>query len=146
MAPATMRAYIYNQTSGGLEANLHLSSNAPLPPSASSLSKDQVLVRVLSSALNPVDYKFPEIPIIGGLMVGYPASPSIDYAGRVVASGPGSNLKEGQLVFGRLASPSKFGTLAEYTVAPKDGCIPVPDGVKVADASCKGTVHTRLLS
>ena len=140
-----MKAWQYSQVAGGLEKNLKLNNNAALPPKANSLGPDQVLVRVLSSALNPVDYKFPQVPIVGGLIVKRPAFPGLDYAGRVVASGPNSrkisseDLKPGQLVFGKLDGPTQFGTLAEYTVVPRSGCVPLPEGVKPDDAAAAGS-------
>ncbi|CAF9935133.1 hypothetical protein IMSHALPRED_010119 [Imshaugia aleurites] len=143
--PTTMKAWQFSQTTGGVEKNLKLNNAAPLPPSANSLAADQVLVQVLSSSLNPVDYKFAEMPVLGNLIIKRPSSPAIDFSGRVVASGPNSkkasseDLKPGQLVFGRLESPTKFGTLAEYTVVPTSGCVPLPQGINADDAACIGT-------
>ena len=97
-------------------------------------------------SLNPVDYKFPEVPLLGRLLTGSPSTPSIDFAGRVAAAGPNSNkvasadLKVGELVYGRLDAPTKFGTLAEYTIAPRKGCVPIPSGVDVVDAACASSV------
>ncbi|KAI4156669.1 MAG: hypothetical protein LQ346_009134, partial [Caloplaca aetnensis] len=105
-----------------------------------------ILVNVLAVSLNPVDYKFPEIPYLGRLITGSPATPSIDFAGRVAAAGPNSgkvssqDLEPGQLVYGRLDGPTKFGTLAEYTIAPRKGCVPIPAGVSVVDAACAASV------
>lgn len=77
------------------------------------------------------------------LVYGALATPGIDFAGRVVATGssPSSNsdLKPGQLVFGRLDMPTKFGTLAEYTIAPRSGCAAIPEGVSPDDAASIGT-------
>lgn len=137
--PPTMKAWQLVSTSPTSERNLRLNSSAPLPASWTSLAPDQTLVQVLAVSLNPIDYRFPEIPILGRLMTGIPATPSIDFAGRVVATGPNSkrvsstDLKPSQLVFGRLDGPTKFGTLAEYTVAPRAGCVPLPSGVSVID-------------
>ena len=143
--PATMKAWQYSQVSGGMEKNLKLNNTASLPPNASSLGTDQILVQILSTSLNPVDYKFPQIPIVGRLMIKKPASPAADFSGRVVASGPNSkkvsteDLKPGQLVFGKLDIPTQYGGLAEYAVAPRAGCVPAPEGVGVDDAACIGT-------
>ena len=78
------------------------------------------------------------------LAYGAPATPGIDFAGRVVAAGssPSSlevDLKPGQLIFGRLDRPMKFGTLAEYTIAPRSGCAAIPEGVSLHDAASIGT-------
>lgn len=145
LIPATMKAWQFSHTAGGIEKNLKLNNAAPLPPNANSLAADQVLVQVLSASLNPVDYKFAQIPVLGNLIIKKPASPALDFAGRVVASGPNSNkvstedLNPGQLVFGKLSGPSQYGTLAEYTIAPRSGCVPVPQGMSFDDAACIGT-------
>ena len=143
--PTTMKAWQFSQTTGGIEKNLKLNNSASLPPKANSLAADQVLVKVLSASLNPVDQKFAEVPVLGSLIIKKPSSPAIDFAGRVVASGPNSkkvsteDLKPDQLVFGRLESPTQFGTLAEYTIVPRSGCVPLTEGVSVDDAACIGT-------
>ena len=85
--PKSMKAWLFSSTAGGLEKNLKLNAVAPLPKSASSLSKDQILVKVLSTAINPVDYKIAEQPLLGAFMITKPSSPGLDYAGTVVAAG-----------------------------------------------------------
>ena len=143
--PRTMKAWQFSKVAGGLEKNLKLNNSASLPPNANSLAADQVLVQVLSATLNPVDYKFAEIPLLGGFIIKKPASPGQDFSGRVISSGTNSkkisteDLKPGQLVFGRLDGPTQFGTLAEYTVVPRAGCIPLAQGVNQDDAACIGT-------
>ncbi|KIW95976.1 uncharacterized protein Z519_03042 [Cladophialophora bantiana CBS 173.52] len=148
--PETMRAWQFTSAHGGLEKNLKLNNSAALPPhDAKALGKDKVLVKVLAAALNPVDYKIAEMPLIGRLAIKTPATPGLDFAGRVVAvpepasaaSAPqrGDDVKVGQLVFGRLEQPTHFGTLAEYTVARKAALAVVPEGVKTQDAACVAT-------
>lgn len=143
--PRTMKAWQFTSNSPTIEKNLELNTSAPLPARSTSLPADQILVQVLVATLNPVDYKLPEVPLLGRLFTGSPATPSIDFAGRVVTTGPNSkkvsstDLKPGQLVFGRIGLPTKFGTLAEYTVAPRAACVPIPSGVGVIDAACAGT-------
>ncbi|KAL9067555.1 MAG: hypothetical protein Q9161_006833 [Pseudevernia consocians] len=140
-----MKAWQFSQVTGGIEKNLKLNNTAPLPPSANSLAADQVLVQVLSTTLNPSDYKFAQIPVVGNLIIKKPSSPGVDYSGRVVASGANSkkisseDLTPGQLVFGRLDLPTQFGTLAEYTVVPRSGCVPLTQGVNLDNAACVGT-------
>ena len=90
-------------------------------------------------SLNPVDYKLPEAPLLGRLAVYRPSSPGIDYCGRVAITGPSSSLKPNQLVFGRLEKPTKFGTLAQYVVAPEAGAAPLPAGIDPDDAGGIGT-------
>ncbi|OAP65248.1 hypothetical protein AYL99_01220 [Fonsecaea erecta] len=145
----TMRAWQFSSTHGGLEKNLKLNESAALPPhDAKTLGRDKVLVKVLAAALNPVDYKLVELPLVGRLAVKTPSSPGLDFAGRVVAVGPADHpphtahaaseaeVQVGQMVFGRLDAPTQFGTLAEYTVARRAGLAAVPEGVvAVPDAA-----------
>lgn len=90
---------------------------------------------MISATLNPVDYKLPEVPLVSRFLIGQPASPGQDYAGRFIATGPNTkkvssqDLRPGQLVFGRVDRPTKFGPLAEYIVTSRAGCVPVPEGV-----------------
>ncbi|KAK5019302.1 hypothetical protein BJ546DRAFT_1039781 [Cryomyces antarcticus] len=137
--PSTMKAWQYTDALGGLEKALHLNTSASLPPAGASLGSEQVLVKVEYASLNPVDYKFPEVPIVDRLAISKPATPGLDYAGRVVAVGSHGKLNVGQMVFGKLDNPKQqFGTLAEYTVTPRAGTVPVPDGVSAEDAACVG--------
>jgi alkaline phosphatase D len=48
-------------------------------------------------------------------------------------------LKVGQLVFGRIEVPKSSGTLAQFSVASQNGCVPLPEGLNVNDASAIGT-------
>jgi NADPH:quinone reductase-like Zn-dependent oxidoreductase len=134
-----MKASQFSSTSGGLEKHLKFNPTASPPPST--LSAEQVSVEVISMSLNPGDYKLPELPLVGGFMVPKPASPGIDYCGRVVSVGPAlkSILQPGQLVFGRLDRPIKFGTLGQYIIAPRNGCVTLPAGVDIDQAAAVGT-------
>ncbi|KAK4696195.1 hypothetical protein P7C71_g1682, partial [Lecanoromycetidae sp. Uapishka_2] len=138
--PSSMKAWHFSQATGGLEKNLKLNNAASLPPKANSLGADEILVKVLSTTLNPIDFKIAELPLLGRLAIGTPCSPGLDFAGSVAATGANSkNLQIGQLVFGRLDMPTKFGTLAEYTIAPSKGCVPLPEGLSPDDGACIGT-------
>lgn len=117
--PATMKAMQFSSTGGGLERHLKLNPAATPPPSE--ISADQIYVEVISVALNAFDYKLPEMPFVGGYMVKKPASPGVDYCGRVVMVGSKAGMKPGEVVFGRLDMPTKFGTLGQYIVAPRAG-------------------------
>ena len=139
-----MRAWHFSTTNGGLEKNLTLNNEAPLPRhDAKSLGKQNVLVQVIAASLNPADYKIAELPLVGRLAIKKPSSPGQDFAGRVVAlgddGGAGGDFKVGQLVFGRLDQPTQFGTLAEFTVARKGAMAALPEGVSPKDAACVGT-------
>jgi NADPH:quinone reductase-like Zn-dependent oxidoreductase len=134
-----MKASQFSSTSGGLEKHLKLTETASPPPAT--LSPEQISIEVISMALNPVDYKIPELPLVGGMMVPQPASPGIDYCGRVVSTGAAMKdiLKPGQLVFGRLDKPVKFGTLGQFITAPRAGCIELPSGIDPDHAAAVGT-------
>ncbi|KAJ9554271.1 hypothetical protein OSB04_018316 [Centaurea solstitialis] len=109
-----MKAWKYDEY-GGVDA-LKLVTDAAVPE----INDDQVLVRVVAAALNPVDFK---------RRLGYfkasdsplPTIPGYDVAGVVVKVGSRvKGLKEGDEVYGdvnkkALDGPKRFGTLAEYT-------------------------------
>lgn len=121
-----MKSWQYNSTSGGLEHNLNLNSSVPVPkPKA-----DQHLVRILATALNPVDYKPAEIGIFSRLLISKPATPGIDFVGRMITPAAGSSIKRDDLVFGFGAtSPFAGGCLREYHTVPIIGTLPLPQGV-----------------
>lgn len=135
--PSTMKAWLYSQTSGGLENNLTFSTSARAPPA---LRQNQVLVQVISASINPADYKVPEMGRLARtILLTTPATPGMDFAGRVVRRGSGvAAFTEGQLVFGSLGIPSQFGSLGEYVVASIDQIAPLPDGVDPDDAATLG--------
>ncbi|KAI1655331.1 reticulon-4-interacting protein 1, mitochondrial precursor [Daldinia decipiens] len=133
--PKTMRAWVYTSTRGGIEKNIHLISDAPLP----FLPKDAILVKVHYSSLNPADYKFPELGLPMRALIPTPASPGMDFSGVVAQVGDSVDaLRAGDAVFGRIP-PTKHGSLGEYVCARLDGCAAVPAGVSLQDASCIGT-------
>ncbi|KAK7414962.1 hypothetical protein QQX98_006287 [Neonectria punicea] len=137
----TMKAWQYSTVQGKLEDAISLNDVAM--PSASSLAKDQLLVQVISASLNPVDYKIPESGLIGRLMISRPATPGLDFCGRVVAKHPSSTaFKEGQLIFGGFASSSSLGTLSQYMVISEKCCASLPAGVDPDDAAAVGTAAT----
>lgn len=131
--PVTMKAWQFSAISSVMEESLIFNTNATPPPAP---RKGQTMVEVVSMSLNPLDQKFPEIPL-GGRLIGRPSSPGMDFCGHVVSSRK-QTLKPGQLVFGRLPMPTKFGTLAQYTITPAAGTVPVPDGVSPEHAASIG--------
>ncbi|KAL1588966.1 hypothetical protein WHR41_02521 [Cladosporium halotolerans] len=131
----TMRAAAYESTAGGLHKNLKATSSWPLPKNAKNLSKDQTLVRVSYASLNPVDYKVPELPLLGRFVFSK-GVPGLDFAGTVIESTL-PHLKPGERVFGETAPPS-FGALGEYLIASKEACVPIPDGVEPKHAATLG--------
>jgi len=131
-----MEAWQYESTTGGLEKNLKLSHNAQ-KPAYNETSTDTVLIEVLSAGINPVDYKLPEAPLVAKYVIGTPASPGFDFSGRIAKSG-NTSYKPGQLVFGKLDGPAKFGAIAQYLVAPVKGITPLPASVSANDGAAVG--------
>ncbi|KAF3003075.1 hypothetical protein E8E13_007586 [Curvularia kusanoi] len=134
--PETMRAWRYTTISTTLSSALSLSTHAPLPPLP--LAPGTYLIRVHSAALNPVDYKLPELPIVGRLAIPKPATPGLDFSGTIVLSTPTSRLAPRTRVFGKLEPKQQFGTLAEYIVGSAEGTVPVPDGLGMEEAAALG--------
>ncbi|XP_057810979.1 2-methylene-furan-3-one reductase-like [Salvia miltiorrhiza] len=109
-----MKAWSYKQY-GGPEV-LKLESDVAVPE----LNDDQVLIKVVAAALNPVDYKRR-----GGAFGPYdsplPIIPGFDAAGVVVKVGSKvKSFKEGDEVYGDINDPyagmKQLGTLAEFTI------------------------------
>ncbi|KAL8777300.1 MAG: hypothetical protein Q9213_007927 [Squamulea squamosa] len=130
-----MRSWQYSRTTGGLEKNLTLNPTAPLPTP----KPDQHLVHVIAAALNPVDYKPAEIPGVMRFAITKPATPGIDFAGRLVRPASNSPLKEGQLVFGMCGSSALAGgALREFSVSGIKSTVAIPEGVEPVDAATVG--------
>ena len=122
-----------------MEKNLKLESEVPLPPGASSLTKGNLLVKVEATSINPVDYKLPEVPLVGRFLVKTPASPGLDFAGTITSTGPDcGDLTAGTKVFGKLPKPGQYGALGEYIILPTRCAAPIPTGVNVEDAATAG--------
>jgi len=134
---ATMKAWQYSSSSGALEKNIHLNPNAAKP--APKPTKPEMLVEVISMSLNPADYKLAEMGMLGKVVVSKPASPGLDFSGRVVTLGKETDVfKVGDLIFGRL-EPTQFGTLGQFVVASYDACAVLPEGVDPDHAAGVGT-------
>lgn len=137
-----MRTWQYSAIQGKLEDCLTLKDDAPVPE-VDSLAQDELLVEVISASLNPVDYKVPEAPLVGRLMVSRPATPGMDLCGRVVGKHPSNtSFAEGQLVFGGYAMINQRGTLSQYCVISTANVVPLPEGVEPDHAAAVGTAAT----
>jgi NADPH:quinone reductase-like Zn-dependent oxidoreductase len=141
--PSTMKAWLFSGTTGGIEKNLQIKHDIPLPATASTLKQDQVLIKTEAAALNPADYKLPEAPWLRMLLLKMPNSPGLDFGGRIVALGPSSgkskhDLKEGQLVVGCFGFPAQYGALSEYLVCKRSEIAAAPAGMSGEDAACLG--------
>ena len=143
MVQQRMRAVQYSSVQGGMEKNLRYTEDAKVPPHDEQMQRgDHIMVEVISASLNPLDYKTPETPVIGKAMTWYnasPASPGLDYCGRIKSTGSIiDNYSIGEMVYGRLTRPTTYGTLAQYILVDQDGCIPLPEGINPDHAATLG--------
>ncbi|KAL2456777.1 Quinone oxidoreductase-like protein [Abeliophyllum distichum] len=112
--PSEMKGWSYGEY-GGVDV-LKFESNVAVPQ----LKEDQVLIKVVAAALNPVDFKR-RLGKFQATDSPLPTVPGYDVAGVVVKVGSQvKDLKEGDEVYGdinekALDGPRQFGSLAEYT-------------------------------
>ncbi|GMH27638.1 hypothetical protein Nepgr_029481 [Nepenthes gracilis] len=112
--PTEMKALVYEEY-GGVDV-LKFDSKVAVPD----LKDDQVLVKVVAAALNPIDFKR-RTGIFKATDSPLPTVPGYDVAGVVVKVGSQvKELKVGDEVYGdinekALQGPKQFGSLAEYT-------------------------------
>ncbi|KAI8932239.1 hypothetical protein NX059_011118 [Plenodomus lindquistii] len=136
--PTTMKAWQWTACATTLEKALQINESALLPISTRALAAGESLIRVHFAALNPVDYKLAELPIVGRLAIPKPATPGLDFSGEVVDVGPDAHVRVGQRVFGKLEPKQQFGTLGEYIIGSRAGTVPIPGGVSMSDAATLG--------
>jgi NADPH:quinone reductase-like Zn-dependent oxidoreductase len=136
--PTTMRAWQWTQCTDTLENAITLHEAAPLPTSKRPLADGEALIQVHAAALNPVDYKLAELPVVGRMAISKPATPGLDFAGKVVQVASDCNVKVGEMVFGKLEPKQQFGTLGEYVVGSKAGTISMPTGISAEQGATLG--------
>ncbi|KAI9125454.1 hypothetical protein K1719_004070 [Acacia pycnantha] len=132
--PAQMKAWVYGEY-GGVDV-LKFDSNVGVPD----FKEDEVLVKVVAAALNPVDgkrrqgkFKATDSPL--------PTVPGYDVAGVVAKVGSQvKDFKVGDEVYGNinekaLEGPKQFGTLAEYTAVEAKLLAPKPKNLDFAQAA-----------
>ncbi|MED6213285.1 hypothetical protein PIB30_091706 [Stylosanthes scabra] len=132
--PSQMKAWVYGEY-GGVDV-LKFDSSVAVPD----VKEDQVLVKVLAAALNPVDgkrrqgkFKATDSPL--------PTVPGYDVAGVVVKVGSEvKDFKVGDEVYGdvnekALEGPKQFGSLAEYTAVEERLLAPKPKNLDFAEAA-----------
>lgn len=134
--PSSMRACQWTTNANGIENDLKLNNEVPLPKNASNLPAGHTLVKVAYTSLNPFDYKVAETPLLGQYVLAKPSIPCLDFSGTVVST-KNQSLKPGDLVFGR-TNPPFFGCLAEYVVVGEPGIAKLPAGVALRDAATAG--------
>ncbi|KAK0387537.1 hypothetical protein NLU13_3783 [Sarocladium strictum] len=125
---------------GPLDKKLRLADDIPRPREAD-LQPSQVLVKVISAALNPADYKLPEMGMAARAVVGFPLTPGMDMAGVIegVGAALGSKVKKGDAIMARLDPLKSPGALAEYIVLD-EGTWVTANGVDMDEAAGAVTV------
>jgi NADPH:quinone reductase-like Zn-dependent oxidoreductase len=110
-------------------------------PTKTLLSEGQILIKVITAAINPADYKIPEAAGVGKLVSPKPpVIPGLDFCGRVVGlHSSDTSLLEGQLVFGALNRAGRLGTLGEFIIVSREECALLPPGLDLDQAAAIGT-------
>lgn len=105
-------------------------------PSHDTLKPNEVLLRVKSSAINPVDYKLPRL--IGGKVVGIDVSGIVEKVGEDVTT-----LQEGDHVFGRAINGkgALSGSLSEWSVASVSEIAKKPGYLQFDEAAALPTAY-----
>ncbi|KAJ6753850.1 ZINC-TYPE ALCOHOL DEHYDROGENASE-LIKE PROTEIN C16A3.02C [Salix purpurea] len=148
-----MHALQYDSYGGGAAGLKHV--EVPVP----SAKKDEVLIKVEATSLNPYDLNIQKGVARPFLPRSFPYIPGIDIAGEVVAVGPGvENLKTGDKVVAVLSASPTFlpsisslkvisvkhndqrelpsgGGLAEFAVAKKSLAVARPPEISAAEAA-----------
>lgn len=126
-----MYAWQFKTATGGLENNLYLpAAGVPKPH----IAEDQILVEVYSAALNPADYKVPELGIVARAMIPSPCTPGADFCGKVSEIGRKvSSYRVGEMVFGVFTGTFGHGSLGQYIAVSQNMLAKVPTGAKVDD-------------
>ncbi|KAK4757075.1 hypothetical protein SAY87_007202 [Trapa incisa] len=133
--PSKMKAWVYSEL--GNPANvLRLESHVEVPR----VEEDQVLIKVVAAALNPVDFKR-----MNGLFKDadspFPIVPGYDVAGVVVRVGSKvKKLKIGDDVYGHvnekpLEYPKQYGTLAEFVAVEEKLLATKPHSLSFEEAA-----------
>ncbi|KAH7403016.1 putative oxidoreductase [Cadophora sp. MPI-SDFR-AT-0126] len=121
-----MRAWQFSNTNKPLETNLQLVEDAPQP--SKPLAATEILLEDISVGLNPADYLFAEMGLLGKAIFHLPSIPGMDYSGRIVAVGSG-------------VDSIKPGNLTNY-----QGCVLLPPDVDLDQAAGVGTAGQTVYS
>jgi D-arabinose 1-dehydrogenase-like Zn-dependent alcohol dehydrogenase len=98
----------------------------------------EIRVRIAAASVNPVDLGVAEGFFHGMGLINQPERTGLgwDFAGTVVATGPGVDLAVGTEVAGLVAGFDRdFGTYAELIVVPAADVAVVPDGLDLVEAA-----------
>lgn len=123
---------------------LHKLTDRPIP---TSVGKNQVLVKVVCAALNPIDYKLCEGKIP---MAKLPMYTGFDFAGIVEEAGGESGFTKGMEVFGDMANVKGItdpigGSLSEYILVGSNIVAKKPAKCTAAEAAALSLVGQTVL-
>ncbi|CAJ1946741.1 unnamed protein product [Sphenostylis stenocarpa] len=133
--PSHIKAWVYFEY-GNTEEILILESNIPIPDT----KEDQVLIKVVAAALNPIDYKR-ALGSFKSIDSPLPTVPGYDVAGVVVRVGSQvKKFKVGDEVYGDinqdpLNNPKTIGSLAEYTAVEEKVLAHKPSNLNFIEAA-----------
>ncbi|KAH7576396.1 hypothetical protein ACOSQ2_003516 [Xanthoceras sorbifolium] len=128
-AKLIMHAVQYDRYGGGTAGLKHVELPVPTP------NKDQVLVKLEATSLNPVDWKIQKGEIRPLFPYKFPYTPGTDVAGEVVGLGSDvKNFKAGDKVVAIL-SHATGGGLAEFAVAKENLTVARPPEVSAAEGA-----------
>lgn len=107
-------------------------------PISTPVDKNQVLVKVVGAALNPIDFKLCEGKVPGAK---FPMHTGFDFAGIVEEAGDESGFSKGMEVFG----DGRWGSLSEYIVVPSNAVAKKPAKCTAAEAASLAMVGQTVL-
>ncbi len=123
----TMRAIEYDEY-GDAEV-LHVAEH-PLPQ----LLPGQVLIKVIASSVNPIDYRFRRGDLKGLIPFGFPRIPGYDVAGTIVDTFKDSSFTDGDRVMAFL-DHARGGALADYAVCAVSSVARIPNAMPITEAA-----------
>lgn len=133
----TMKAWQSVAFTQPVEKTLQLSASVPRPRP----SPTEVIVRVHSTSLNPIDHKIMQLGFLSRMILTAPVTPGLDLCGAVVEAGSSAtHFKPGDVVFGACNGPFGHGALADYVAVSQDTLALAPAGVTEADLAAIATV------
>nr|GMD58106.1 2-methylene-furan-3-one reductase-like [Ipomoea batatas] len=133
--PSTMKGWAYTQDGKAVNV-LQFHTDLPLPTP----KDDQVLIKVIAAALNPVDAKR-MLGLFRSTDAPFPIVPGYDVAGVVVKVGSQvTKFKLGDEVYGNINEnpidhPRQFGSLAEYTAVEENLLALKPNNLSFPEAA-----------
>ncbi|XP_019434349.1 PREDICTED: 2-methylene-furan-3-one reductase-like isoform X3 [Lupinus angustifolius] len=133
--PTHIKAWIYSEY-GKTQDVLKFDTNVEIPE----IKEDQVLIKVVAAALNPIDYKR-NLGYLRSFGTPLPAVPGYDVAGVVVRIGSQvTKFKVGDEVYGdineiAIQNVKIIGSLAEYTTAEEKLLAHKPNNLSFSEAA-----------